>query len=153
MCGEVKMVDITGKNVSIRIATAEGEIKLKRETIEKIVKGEVEKGDVISTAKIAAIMAAKRTPEIIPLCHQIPITNIDVEVKVLDDERIKVETTVKTEAKTGVEMEAITATAIALITIWDMVKKYEKDEKGEYPQTEINRIRVTLKSKKEIYSN
>jgi cyclic pyranopterin phosphate synthase len=150
MCGEVKMVDITGKNVSIRIATAEGEIKLKRETIEKIVKGEVEKGDVISTAKIAAIMAAKRTPEIIPLCHQIPITNIDVEVKVLDDERIKVETTVKTEAKTGVEMEAITATAIALITIWDMVKKYEKDEKGEYPQTEINRIRVTLKSKKEI---
>ncbi|MCS7367224.1 MAG: cyclic pyranopterin monophosphate synthase MoaC [Candidatus Verstraetearchaeota archaeon] len=150
MCGEVKMVDITGKNVSIRIATAEGEIKLKRETIEKIVKGEVEKGDVISTAKIAAIMAAKRTPEIIPLCHQIPITNIDVEVKVLDDERIKVETTVKTEAKTGVEMEAITATAIALITIWDMVKKYEKDEKGEYPQTEINGIRVTLKSKKEI---
>jgi cyclic pyranopterin phosphate synthase len=150
MCGEVKMVDITGKNVSIRIATAEGEIKLKRETIEKIVKGEVEKGDVISTAKIAAIMAAKRTPEIIPLCHQIPITNVDVEVKVLDDGRIKVETTVKTEAKTGVEMEAITATAIALITIWDMVKKYEKDEKGEYPQTEINRIRVTLKSKKEI---
>jgi cyclic pyranopterin phosphate synthase len=150
MCGEVKMVDITGKNVSIRIATAEGEIKLKRETIEKIVKGEVEKGDVISTAKIAAIMAAKRTPEIIPLCHQIPLTNVDVEVKVLDDERIKVETTVKTEAKTGVEMEAITATAIALITIWDMVKKYEKDEKGEYPQTEINRIRVTLKSKKEI---
>jgi len=150
MCGEVKMVDITGKNVSIRIATAEGEIKLKRETIEKIVKGEVEKGDVISTAKIAAIVAAKRTPEIIPLCHQIPITNIDVEVKVLDDERIKVETTVKTEAKTGVEMEAITATAIALITIWDMVKKYEKDEKGEYPQTEINGIRVTLKSKKEI---
>ncbi|MCC6017475.1 MAG: cyclic pyranopterin monophosphate synthase MoaC [archaeon YNP-LCB-003-016] len=150
MCGEVKMVDITGKNISIRIATAEGEIKLKRETIEKIVKGEVEKGDVISTAKIAAIMAAKRTPEIIPLCHQIPLTNVDVEVKVLDDERIKVETTVKTEAKTGVEMEAITATAIALITIWDMVKKYEKDEKGEYPQTEINRIRVTLKSKKEI---
>jgi cyclic pyranopterin phosphate synthase len=150
MCGEVKMVDITGKNVSIRIATAEGEIKLKRETIEKIVKGEVEKGDVISTAKIAAIMAAKRTPEIIPLCHQIPLTNVDVEVKVLDDERIKVETTVKTEAKTGVEMEAITATAIALITIWDMVKKYEKDEKGEYPQTEINGIRVTLKSKKEI---
>jgi cyclic pyranopterin phosphate synthase len=150
MCGEVKMVDITGKNISIRIATAEGEIKLKRETIEKIVKGEVEKGDVISTAKIAAIMAAKRTPEIIPLCHQIPLTNVDVEVKVLDDERIKVETTVKTEAKTGVEMEAITATAIALITIWDMVKKYEKDEKGRYPQTEINRIRVTLKSKKEI---
>jgi len=137
MSGEVKMVDITGKNISIRIATAEGEIKLKRETIERIVKGEIEKGDVISTAKIAAIMAAKRTSEIIPLCHPIPLTNVNVEVKVLDNERIKVETTVKTEAKTGVEMEAITATAIALITIWDMVKKYEKDEQGGYPHTEI----------------
>jgi len=150
MSGEVKMVDITGKNVSIRIATAEGEIKLKRETIEKIVKGEIEKGDVISTAKIAAIMAAKRTSEIIPLCHPIPLTNVNVEVKVLDNERIKVETTVKTEAKTGVEMEAITATAVALITIWDMVKKYEKDEQGGYPHTEINGIKVTLKSKKEV---
>jgi len=142
------MIDITGKEVSTRIAIANGKIKLKPETINKILKGEIEKGDVISTAKIAAIMAAKKTAEIIPLCHPIPLTNVNVDVKIIGEELIEVETTVKTEAKTGVEIEALTATAIALITIWDMVKKYEKNEYGEYPETVIKDIKVKLKMKK-----
>lgn len=142
------MIDITGKEVSTRIAIANGKIKLKPETINKILKGEIEKGDVISTAKIAAIMAAKKTAEIIPLCHPIPLTNINVNIKIIGEELIEVETTVKTEAKTGVEIEALTATAIALITIWDMVKKYEKNEYGEYPETIIEDIKVKLKMKK-----
>lgn len=144
---DVKMIDITGKEVSTRTAIACGRIKLKPETISKILKGEIEKGDVISTAKISAIMAAKKTSYIIPLCHQIPITNVNVDVKVVDERTIEVETMVKTEAKTGVEMEALTSTAIALITIWDMVKKYEKNEDGGYPETKIENIEVKLKLK------
>ncbi|MEM0085248.1 MAG: cyclic pyranopterin monophosphate synthase MoaC [Candidatus Methanomethylicia archaeon] len=145
--GSIKMIDITGKETSIRISTANGRIKLKPETINKILKGDIEKGDVFSTAKIAAIMAAKKTSEIIPLCHPIPITNVNVDIKVVGEETIEVEATVKTEAKTGVEIEALTATAIALITIWDMVKKYEKDEHGAYPKTMIEKIEVKMKMK------
>ncbi|MEM2136960.1 MAG: cyclic pyranopterin monophosphate synthase MoaC [Candidatus Methanomethylicia archaeon] len=147
MCGNVKMVDITEKDIVVRTAAARGRIRLKPETVNRIKRGLVEKGNVLEIAKIAAIIAAKKTSEIIPLCHPIPITNIEVNTIILDDENIEVETIVKAEAKTGVEMEAITATAIALVTIWDMVKMYEKDDRGEYPKTKIEEIRVEWKVK------
>ena len=144
-----EMVDISSKSVIERIAIARGIIKLRKETIEKIRKGEIEKGDVITVAKIAGILAAKKTPEIIPLCHPIPLTNVKIDVNVLND-HVEVIATVKTVAKTGVEMEALTAAAISLLTIWDMVKKYEKDEKGQYPLTSIKEIRVVEKIKRNI---
>jgi len=143
------MVDISQKPVVYREAKARGYIVLKRETIEKIVKGEIEKGDVFSTAQIAGILAAKKTPTLIPMCHPIPITQVNVKLWIEND-KVYVESTVKTTAKTGVEMEALTATTIALLTVWDMVKKYEKDEQGQYPSTVINDIRVISKVKGEI---
>ncbi|MCS7386313.1 MAG: cyclic pyranopterin monophosphate synthase MoaC [archaeon GB-1867-005] len=146
MSGNVKMIDITAKKVQKRIAVAKGKIKLKPETIKKIVEGEIEKGNVIAAAKLAAILAAKRTPTIIPLCHPIPLTGVNVEISARKEE-IEVKVEVKAEAKTGVEIEALTAVAIALITIWDMVKKHEKDEKGQYPTTKIENIKVELKLK------
>ncbi|MCD6301671.1 MAG: cyclic pyranopterin monophosphate synthase MoaC, partial [Staphylothermus sp.] len=99
---------------------------------------------------IAAIQAVKKTPELIPLCHNIPITNVKVEYEFLGEDKIKVRVRVKTTSKTGVEMEALTGVALALLNIWDMVKKYEKDEKGQYPETWIEYIKVIEKIKKEI---
>ncbi len=147
MSSNIRMVDITGKERSYREAVAYGRIRLTHTSIEKISKGLVEKGDVITTAKLAGIINAKRTPEIIPLCHPIPITSIDVDIKIEDEEHIGVICTVKTIAQTGVEMEALTCVSASLLAIWDMVKKYEKDEKGEYPYTCIEDIRVVRKIK------
>jgi len=142
------MVDITSKEVTYREATAEGIIKLKRETIRMIKEGKIEKGDVFSVATIAAILAVKNTPNIIPLTHNIPITSIKVNYEFIGEDSILVRVTVKTTAKTGVEMEALTGVSAALLTIWDMVKKYEKDERGQYPTTVITNIRVVHKIKK-----
>ncbi len=144
-----EMIDITSKSEVERIAIVKGRIRLRKETIEKIRRKEIEKGDVTTVAKIAGILAAKKTPEIIPLCHPIPLTNIKVDVNV-KEEFVEVTVIVKTIAKTGVEMEALTAATISLLTIWDMVKKYEKDEKGQYPQTRIEEIRVVEKIKRPI---
>ena len=144
----VAMVDITSKEVTYREATAEGIIKLKRETIRMIKEGKIEKGDVFSVATIAAILAVKNTPNIIPLTHNIPITSIKVNYEFIGEDSILVRVTVKTTAKTGVEMEALTGVSAALLTIWDMVKKYEKDERGQYPTTVITNIRVVHKIKK-----
>jgi len=141
------MIDITNKPEVYREATAAGSIKLKRETIQLINKGEIEKGDPISTAKISGILAAKNTSHLIPLCHPLPITYVNVDI-VIRGERVEVASTVKTTAKTGVEMEALTATAMALLTIWDMTKKYEKDEQGQYKTTIIENIRVVKKIKR-----
>ncbi|MEM3382744.1 MAG: cyclic pyranopterin monophosphate synthase MoaC [Nitrososphaerales archaeon] len=143
----VKMVDISKKPEQYREAVVYGEIKLKPETIMLIKEGKVEKGDPIQIAKLAGIQGAKFTPNIIPLCHPIPIENIDVDISIEDD-RVIVKARVIANSKTGVEMEALTATAIALLNIWDVVKKYEKDEKGQYPTTAIMNIRVVEKIKK-----
>ena len=145
----VAMVDITGKPKIYREATATGKIRLKPETINLIKSGKVEKGDPIYTAKIAGTLAAKETSILIPFCHPLPLTNVKVEIEILDKSTIKVSSTVKTEAQTGVEMEALVATAISLLTIWDMVKQYEKDERGQYPSTVIEDIRVVEKIKGE----
>lgn len=145
----VKMVDISSKKDVFREAIAEGYIKLRKETIEKVRKGEIEKGDVFSISKIAAILGVKKTTELLPLTHPIPITHVDLNYEVGSDS-IKVVVTVRTTAKTGVEMEALTGVMTALLNIWDMVKKYEKDERGQYPTTEIYGVKVISKVKKEI---
>jgi cyclic pyranopterin phosphate synthase len=140
------MVDITKKIETYREAEAIGRIRLKRETIEKIKRGEIRKGDVITTAKIAGIMAAKRTPEIIPLTHPIPITGVEIDIEI-GETTIEARAMIKTTYKTGVEIEALTAITTTLITIWDMIKEYEKDEQGQYPTTAIEEIRITKKTK------
>lgn len=140
------MVDVSKKPEVYRMASAIGVIKLKPSTVERIKSGKVEKGDPIATAKVAGILAAKNTSGLIPLCHPIPITNVEISAKVLDSS-VEISSTVKAVAKTGVEMEALVATATALLTIWDMVKPYEKDEQGQYPFTTIHDIRVVKKVK------
>jgi len=141
------MVDISNKPKRTREATATGTIKLKTKTIQLIREGKIAKGDPLYTAKIAAIMAAKKTSSIIPLCHQLPITMVEIETVMLGESTVKITATVKTKAQTGVEMEALTATATGLLTIWDMVKQYEKDAEGQYPMTAIENIRVVKKVK------
>jgi cyclic pyranopterin phosphate synthase len=142
----IDMADISGKEDVLRIAHARGTIKLKPETVQRIREKTLGKGDVITTAQIAGILAAKKTPDIIPLCHPIPITKIDVQLSVGDSE-VTVESTVQSFSKTGVEMEALVATSVALLTVWDMVKPYEKDQEGQYPDTSIEEIRVVEKIK------
>lgn len=143
------MVDIVAKPVIHRLATATGKIVLREETIKRIRLGEVEKGDPISTARIAAILAAKATSTIVPLCHPISLSNIQISEQ-LGNTEISVTVTVKATAKTGVEMEALTAVSAALLTIWDMTKQYEKDEAGQYPTTSIGEIKVVKKTKENI---
>jgi cyclic pyranopterin phosphate synthase len=140
------MVDITPKPIVHRQASATGRILLKEETIKRIRSGKIEKGDPISTARVAAVLAAKATSSIIPLCHPLPLTNVQIEEQ-LSKSDVTMTVTVKATAKTGVEMEALTALSAALLTIWDMTKQYEKDEDGQYPTTSIDGIRVTNKTK------
>jgi len=142
------MVDVTAKPEIFRQATAEGSIRLRPETIKLIRAGKVAKGDPIQTAKTAGILAAKRTSDTIPLCHPLPLTNVEISTRIADKTTVKVTATVKTKAQTGVEMEALTATAVSLLTIWDMVKQYEKDAGGQYPTTRIDNIHVIKKLKK-----
>lgn len=141
------MVDITSKDVIVREATAVGEIKLKPTTITRLKTGRLEKGDAIAAAEIAALMAAKSTPRILPFCHSIPITAVRNEHS-FDKDTLRVESYVKGHAKTGVEMEALTAASTYLLTIWDMVKQYEKDATGQYPTTAITHLRVKKKVKR-----
>ncbi len=142
------MVDISPKEAIIREAKAVGEIKLKPSTITRIRSGRIQKGNVTAAAEVAAIMAAKTTPLILPFCHSIPITTVRTNHSISGNV-LKVESYVKGQAKTGVEMEALTATATYLLTVWDMVKQYEKDKKGQYPNTAIRNIRVTEKIKRQ----
>ncbi|MEI7435008.1 MAG: cyclic pyranopterin monophosphate synthase MoaC [Methanomicrobiales archaeon] len=141
-----EMVDITAKGDVAREATAKGRIYLRKETLLAIREGAVIKGNVLATARIAATLAVKDTPRIIPMCHQIPIGAIVVE---FSEEESWIEATVrvKTVGKTGVEMEALTGVSVALLTIWDMVKSAEKDSKGQYPVTRIEGVCVTEKKK------
>jgi cyclic pyranopterin phosphate synthase len=141
------MVDVSGKAEIFREATAKGTIKLKLETVKLIKEGKIAKGDPLYTAKIAGVLAAKKTSILIPLCHPLPLTNVEVEAKVLDKTTVEVSATVKAQAKTGVEMEALAAVSVALLTVWDMTKQYEKDANGQYPSTAIENIHVVKKFK------
>ena len=132
------MVDITGKAVTDRLAKAQGVIRMKAETLNAIREGTTRKGDVIAVARIAGIMAAKRTAELVPLCHPIPLTDVDLTIELDDDlPGARVTSTVKTAAQTGVEMEAIVAASVTLITMFDMVKGLDRTlEIGEITVTE-----------------
>lgn len=140
----VKMVEIGHKDVVFRKAIARGKIKLRPETIKLIQEGKTKKGNVIATAQIAGILAVKRTWEIIPLCHPIPLTGVDISFEFGED-YIEATCEVRAYYKTGVEMEALTGVSVALLTIWDMVKAVEKDENGQYPVTRIYDISVVEK--------
>ncbi len=141
------MVDVSGKAEIYREATATGKIKLKPETIDLIKTGKIAKGDPLYTAKIAGVLAAKKTSDLIPLCHPLPLTNVEVDVEITDKSTVSVTATVKTKAQTGVEMEALTAVSVSLLTVWDMTKQYEKDMAGQYPSTAIENIHVVRKVK------
>ncbi len=143
------MVNISKKTKVYREAIAVGSIRLKRDTIRKLTSGQTEKGDVVQIAMIAGIQAAKLTPLLIPLCHSIQIEHVDIKTKILEDS-VEITTKVVSEGKTGVEMEALTAVSVALLNVWDVVKAYEKDEKGQYPNTVIERISVNSKVKRKI---
>jgi cyclic pyranopterin phosphate synthase len=143
------MVDISAKPEVYREAKAKGLIKLKPETLKLIQKGKVEKGDVFSVAKVAGILAAKNTCNLIPLCHPLPLTNVEIDLKIVND-GVEVESTVKTKAQTGVEMEALIAVSVALLAVWDMTKQYEKDRFGQYPSTVVENVHVISKIKKRV---
>jgi len=143
------MVDIAGKAEEQREALAAGKLRLGKTTIDLLREGKTEKGDPLAAAEIAAILAAKRTSEVLPLCHPIPISEVKATGKIAED-GVTVEALVKATGKTGVEMEALVAAAVYLLTVWDMTKQYEKDEDGQYPFTVIEGIRVVRKVKTNV---
>ena len=146
--GEAQMVDVTEKDDVYRESTASGRIRLRESTVAAIREGDVEKGNVLSTARIAAIQAVKHTWEDVPMCHQIPVTGIDTGFE-LEDDAVVARGSVTSTGKTGVEMEALNGVTRALLTVWDMVKSAEKDGNGEYPETVIEDVRVNEKVKRQ----
>jgi len=124
--GAAHMVDVSGKDDTVREAHAEGRIAMKMEVLEAIKANAMKKGDVLATARIAGIMAAKKTSDLIPLCHPLALTKVAVDFAFLDD-GIKVSSMARLTGKTGVEMEALTACSVALLTIYDMSKAMQKD--------------------------
>ncbi len=147
--GDVQMVDVGDKPDTARRAVAAGELTLRPETIAAIRDDEVSKGDVLATARVGAVQAVKHTWETIPMCHQIPITNVETDFD-LDDDRVTLEVAVETTGKTGCEMEALEGVTTGLNVVWDMVKAAEKDADGQYPDTAIDRVRVLDKQKREL---
>ncbi|GAA0643830.1 cyclic pyranopterin monophosphate synthase MoaC [Salarchaeum japonicum] len=144
--GDVQMVDVGEKPDSERRAVARGEIHLSESTVDAVRADEIGKGDVLATARVGAIQAVKHTWETIPMCHQIPITNVDTDFDVRDD-RVVLEVAVETTGKTGCEMEALEGVTTGLNVVWDMVKAAEKDESGQYPGTRIENVEVVAKEK------
>ena len=126
--GRPRMVDVSAKAETAREATAKGSVYMKPETLALVTSGTAAKGNVLTTAQLAGIMAAKRTHELIPLCHPLPITGIDVALETnTSSASIDITATVRTTAKTGVEMEAMTAVSVAALTVYDMLKAAQKD--------------------------
>ncbi len=137
--GQAHMVDVSEKEVTDRVAVAAGHIKMARETFDLISEGRAKKGDVLGIARLAGIMGAKKTPDLIPLCHPLPVTKVAVELTLDPDlPGVHIEATVKTSGQTGVEMEALTAVSTAALTVYDMTKAVDK-------AMEIGGIRVLLK--------
>jgi cyclic pyranopterin phosphate synthase len=136
--GQAVMVDVTAKAPTVRVATARARVTMQKETAAIIAAGTAKKGDVIGTARLAGIMAAKRTAELIPLCHPIPITGLSVALSV-GENSVEIEATVRTTAPTGVEMEALTAASVAALTIYDMCKAVDRG-------MQIESLRVVHKS-------
>ncbi|WP_254863684.1 cyclic pyranopterin monophosphate synthase MoaC [Halovivax gelatinilyticus] len=147
--GDVQMVDVGRKPDTRRRAVAAGRIRLRESTVEAIRADEVGKGDVLATARVGAIQAVKHTWETIPMCHQIPITNVETDFE-LGDDAIEIDVAVETTGKTGCEMEALEGVTTGLNVVWDMVKAVEKDDDGGYPETRIEDVRVLEKRKDAI---
>ena len=147
--GDAQMVDVGDKPDSARRAVARGRIELDPSTIESIRANELEKGDVLAVARVGAIDAVKHTWETIPMCHQIPITNVETAFDVGEAE-IELSVAVETTGKTGCEMEALEGVTTGLNVIWDMVKAAEKDAEGQYPGTRIGGVEVVSKEKREL---
>lgn len=125
--GHAHMVDVGDKPDSERNATARGEVLMRRETLALIQQGALKKGDLLTTAQLAGVMAAKRTAELIPLCHPLPLTHVEVQLELAPDlPGVRIQATARTVGKTGVEMEALTAVAVAALTVYDMAKAVEK---------------------------
>ncbi len=124
--GRVKMVDVSEKAETVRTATASGKVLLSSETLETLRTRKTPKGDPLEIARIAGIMAAKKTSDLIPLCHQIPLSGVDITAE-LQADCVYIEATARTNARTGVEMEALTAVSVAALTIYDMCKAVQKD--------------------------
>jgi cyclic pyranopterin phosphate synthase len=119
--GDARMVDVSGKDVSARTATARGRVVVNAEVVRLLRDGALPKGDALAVARVAGIMAAKRTPDLVPLCHPIAIHGVDVELAV-DDDAVRVQAVVRTADRTGVEMEALTSVTVACLALFDMVK-------------------------------
>jgi len=147
--GDAQMVDVGDKPDTARRAVARGRIDLDPSTIESIRRNGTEKGDVLAVARVGAIDAVKHTWETIPMCHGIPITNVETGFS-LDEDGIELTVAVETTGKTGCEMEAIQGVTTGLGVVWDMVKAAEKDEDGEYPGTAITDVEVVSKEKREL---
>ncbi len=124
--GKAHMVDISQKDVTERVAVASAAVRMKPETLRLIQQGEIKKGDVFAVARIAGIMAAKRTADLIPLCHPIPISQAAIELTVQEPDTVLILATVKTAYQTGIEMEALTAASVAALTIYDMCKAVDR---------------------------
>jgi cyclic pyranopterin monophosphate synthase len=140
--GRAQMVDVSAKPLSARTAVARGRISLAKATLALVRKNEIAKGDVIATARIAGIQAAKRTAHLIPLCHTIPLSDVKIEIE-LSRDAAEVTCTARTVAQTGVEMEALTGVAVALLTIYDMCKAVDKG-------MEIRDVRLLEKTKRAV---
>jgi cyclic pyranopterin phosphate synthase len=140
--GSAKMVDVSAKPLSVRTAVALGKISLAKETIQLIERNEIAKGNVLATARIAGIQAAKKTAELIPLCHTLPLSNVEIDFATGAD-YLEVSCTARTVAQTGVEMEALTGVTLALLTIYDMCKAVDKE-------MDIGNIRLLKKTKTDV---
>jgi len=147
--GDVQMVDVGDKPDTARRAVARGEIHLSASTVEAIEADGIGKGDVLATARVGAVQAVKHTWETIPMCHQIPITNVETTFDVGAD-RVELTVAVETTGKTGCEMEALEGVTTGLNVVWDMVKAAEKDEDGQYPGTAIEGVEVVSKEKRRL---
>ncbi|MGE5218727.1 MAG: cyclic pyranopterin monophosphate synthase MoaC [Chloroflexota bacterium] len=126
--GRARMVDVSDKDVTSRIAVARGTIHMRAETLALILEDKIEKGDVFSVARVAGIMAAKKTPELVPMCHPLSITSVEIDLTPGEKPpRVEIEALVRVSGKTGVEMEALTAVAVAGLTIYDMCKAVDRE--------------------------
>ena len=147
--GDVRMVDVGNKPDTARRAVACGEIRLQASTVAAVRENDVAKGDVLATARVGAVQAVKHTWETVPMCHQIPITNVETDFD-LGTDRIALTVAVETTGKTGCEMEALEGVTTGLNVVWDMVKAAEKDADGQYPETRVSGVEVVEKTKREL---
>ena len=126
--GRARMVDVTEKGETVRVATARGAVRMKPSTLELIEQGRVAKGDVLAVAQVAGIMAAERTPDLIPMCHPLAITGVDMRLELNREESsVEISATVRLAGRTGVEMEALTAVSVAALTVYDMCKAVDRE--------------------------